>query len=236
MHERDGAVSPGDFLVAVVIPVRDGEAYLGQALASVLAQELAPREIVVVDDGSVDRSAAVARAASPLVRVVTQTPRGAGAARNRGVDETTSSWVAFLDADDRWVPEKLRLQRDAIAGLLGAVASIGLIRQFFSPELGRSGAPNPEILAGLSPSALVVRRETFLATGGYPTDLLASEAAAWWIRFESTRPILARVPAVLAERRIHARNTGVVRADARGEFVRLAKAALDRRRRSGAET
>jgi glycosyltransferase involved in cell wall biosynthesis len=226
--------APDHFEVAVVIPVRDGAAYLREALASVLAQDVRPAEIVVVDDGSTDESARIAREADPLVHVVAQDARGAGAARNRGVAETRAPWVAFLDADDRWLPGKLRLQRDALRGLVGAVASIGMVRQFFSPELGRPGAPEPEILLGKSPSALVVRRETFLSTGGFPTDLVASEAAAWWVRFEALAPVVARVPEVIVERRIHARNTGVVRAgEARAEFLRLAKAALDRRPRPG---
>lgn len=223
-------MSAAGFDVSVVVPVRNGEAYLAEALASLLAQDPPPVEIVVVDDGSTDGSADVARAAGPRVKVVTQAPQGAGAARNRGVGATTAGWLAFLDADDRWVPGKLRCQRDAIAALPGAVASIGMIRQFFSPELRRVDVPNPEILVGVSPITLVVRREVFCATGGYPTDRRASEAAAWWTRFEELRPIIARVPDVLAERRIHAQNTGVVRTDARGEFVRLAKAVLDRRR------
>jgi glycosyltransferase involved in cell wall biosynthesis len=214
--------------IAVVVPVRDGEAYLGEALASVLSQDLAPREVVVVDDGSRDRSAAIAGAAG--VRVVSQPPTGAAEARNRGVAETSSPWLAFLDADDRWVPGKLSTQAKALAARPDAVASIGRLRQFFSPETGRAGAPTPEVLWGTSPVTLVVRREAFLATGGFPTGLRGSEAAAWWVRFEATNPVIVRCEAVLAERRIHARNTGVVRADARGEFVRIAKAALDRRR------
>jgi glycosyltransferase involved in cell wall biosynthesis len=223
-------VTAGPFDVAVVVPVRDGAAYLAEALASVFAQDVPPAEVVVVDDGSSDGSADVARAADGRVRVLTQVPAGAGAARNRGVAATRAPWIAFLDADDRWSPGKLRRQRDAIAALPGAVASIGTIRQFFSPELGRTDAPAPELVVGVSPITLVVRREVFDAVGGYATDLRASEAAAWWTRFEDLRPVVARLPDVLAERRIHARNTGVLRADARGEFVRLAKAVLDRRR------
>ena len=216
--------------VAVVVPVRDGATHLREALASVLAQDHPACEVVVVDDGSQDDSAAVARAAGHGVRVVSQSPLGAGAARNRGVAETTSPWIAFLDADDRWLPTKLRLQRAALLAAPDAVAAIGAIRQFFSPELGRTDVPLPEILAGVCMSALLVRRETFLATGGFSIDPRAAEAAEWWIRFEETRPRVASVPHVVAERRLHARNRGVLSADVRQDYVRLAKAALDRRR------
>jgi glycosyltransferase involved in cell wall biosynthesis len=223
-------VSEADLAIAVVIPVRDGERHLAEALESVLAQDLAPREIVVVDDGSTDRSAEVARAAGPRVRVVSQEAQGAGAARNRGVAETASPWIAFLDADDRWLPGKLRRQHEALAEAAGAAACVSYLRQFFSPELGREDVPQPEYLLGLSPSCLLVAREAFLATGGYSTALRAAEAADWWVRFEAGGPSVVRLEEVLVERRIHGRNTGIVRADARPEFLRLAKRALDRRR------
>jgi glycosyltransferase involved in cell wall biosynthesis len=223
-------VSEPAFDVAVVIPVRDGAAYLGEALASVLGQDLPAREVVVVDDGSTDASAEVARAAGAGVRVVAQAPLGAGAARNRGVAETRAEWIAFLDADDRWLPSKLRLQRDAVRATPGATASTGSIRQFFSPDLGRTGTPNPEVLEGTTPTALLVRREAFLATGGFSTDPRAAEAAEWWVRFRESAPVVAIVPHVVAERRIHARNRGVVERDLRQDYVRIAKAMLDRRR------
>ena len=223
-------MTPDRFDVAVVIPVRDGGAHLGAALSSALDQDLPPLEILVVDDGSTDGSAGVARARGPRVRVVSQPPLGPGAARNRGVAEAAAPWIAFLDADDRWLPSKLRLQRDALLVTPGAVASIGAIRQFFSPELGRADVPTPEILAGVCTTALVVRRDAFLATGGYSTDPGVAEAAEWWIRFQELRPIVASVSEVIAERRLHGKNRGVLRAELRHHYVRLAKAALDRRR------
>jgi glycosyltransferase involved in cell wall biosynthesis len=217
--------------VAVVIPVRDGEAHLAEALSSVLSQDLAPVEILVVDDGSTDRSAEVARAAGPRIEVLSTPPRGAGAARNLGVASTRAPWIAFLDADDVWEPAKLSRQTRALAATPGAVACIGLVRQFFDRGLARAGVPNPEVLGGPTPSTLLVERAAFLATGGYPTDRVASEAAAWWVAFEALSPVVVRVPEVLARRRLHTKNMGVVRAaEARSEFLRLAKEALDRRR------
>ncbi|MFO0934682.1 MAG: glycosyltransferase family A protein [Planctomycetota bacterium] len=226
-------MSADAFDVAVVVPVRNGAAYLAEALASVAAQTVPAREVVVVDDGSTDGSAAVARAAGPGVRVVEQAPLGAGAARNRGVAETTAPWLAFLDADDRWLPRKLARQREALGATPGAVAAIGSIRQFFSPELGRTDAPDPEIVVGTSPTALVVHRDAFARTGGFPTDPGVPEAAFWWVRFEATGAVLLTLDEVLAERRLHRTNTGLLRPGFRQGYLRLAKEALDRRRRGG---
>lgn len=226
-------MSPDAFDVAVVVPVRNGAAYLAETLASVAAQTFPAREVVVVDDGSTDGSAAVARAAGPGVRVVEQAPLGAGAARNRGVAETTAPWIAFLDADDRWLPRKLARQREALSAAPGAVAAIASIRQFFSPELGRADVPDPEVVVGTSPITLVVRREAFTRTGGFPTDPGVPEAALWWVRFEATGAVVLTLDEVLAERRLHRTNTGVLRPGFRQGYLRLAKEALDRRRRGG---
>jgi len=226
-------VSPDAFDVAVVVPVRNGAAYLAEALASVAAQTFRAREVVVVDDGSTDGSAAVARAAGPDVRVIEQAPAGAGAARNRGVEATSAPWLAFLDADDRWLPQKLARQREALGAAPGAVAAIASLRQFFSPELGRTDVPDPEIVVGTSPTALVVRRDAFARTGGYPADPGVPEAAVWWVRFEATGALLLTLDEVLAERRLHRTNTGLLRPAFRQGYLRLAKEALDRRRRGG---
>ena len=94
--------------VSVVIPLYQTEAYIGAALASVLAQTFQDYEAIVVDDGSRDGGPAIARATGdPRVRVVTQANRGLAGARNTGIREATGEIIALLDADDLWAPEKL---------------------------------------------------------------------------------------------------------------------------------
>ena len=103
-----GERATGD--VSVVIPCYNGAAFLRQTLDSVLAQSRPPREVLVVDDGSTDDSAAIAASFGPPVRVISQENQGESVARNRGLDEAAGAWVAFLDADDLWEPEKLERQ------------------------------------------------------------------------------------------------------------------------------
>ena len=94
--------------VSVVIPLYQTEAYIGQALASVLAQTFADFEVIVVDDGSRDRGPEIARATGDTrVRVITQENRGLAGARNTGIRHATADLIALLDADDLWAPEKL---------------------------------------------------------------------------------------------------------------------------------
>ena len=86
--------------ISVLIPVRDGAAYLAEAIESALSQTLEPDEVVVVDDGSQDDTREVATSFGSNVAYVRQDPAGSGAARNRAVDASTGDLLAFLDADD----------------------------------------------------------------------------------------------------------------------------------------
>src|SRR5262245_2930157 len=97
--------------VSAVITAFNGEPYLADAIESVLNQTMPVHELVVVDDGSTDQTAAVVRRyTSPRVRLVQQKNQGLPRARNRGLAETTGELVCFLDCDDFWLPEKTELQ------------------------------------------------------------------------------------------------------------------------------
>ena len=93
--------------VTVIIPCYNGAAYLREAIDSALDQTHPPLEVIVIDDGSTDDSAAIAESYGPPVCVIRQENQGESVARNRGIDEAKGDWVAFLDADDLWKPTKL---------------------------------------------------------------------------------------------------------------------------------
>lgn len=150
--------------LAVVIPVFNGERYLAEAVASVRSQSVRPDEIVVVDDGSTDGTAAWLSAQDDLT-ILTQENRGAGAARNRGVQNVTASILAFLDADDMWRPDYIEHQR----ALLDADASVDAVF-----ALGRVGPPSRRQLStrntktrplGTLTSMFSPRCQTFLLLG-----------------------------------------------------------------------
>ena len=98
------------FSVTAVIPVYNGQEYVGRAIESILAQSRAADEIIVVDDGSTDGTADVVRSFGDKVIFIQQENAGASVARNAGIKAAGSEWIAFLDADDEWLPDKLRLQ------------------------------------------------------------------------------------------------------------------------------
>lgn len=110
-------------LVSVVIPCYNAAKTLASTLESVLAQSYRPIEVVVVDDGSSDESVAIARSFAPAVTVVVQKNGGPASARNEGIRRCRGEYIAFVDADDLWFPEKLAVQVP-VAASFGAPALV----------------------------------------------------------------------------------------------------------------
>ena len=96
--------------ISVVIPVYNRELTVKRAIDSVLAQELHPDEIIVVDDGSTDPTPEILKSYDHKIQIVRQENKGVSAARNRGVETASGKWIAFLDSDDEWTPDKLQKQ------------------------------------------------------------------------------------------------------------------------------
>ncbi|MHC4386164.1 MAG: glycosyltransferase family 2 protein, partial [Planctomycetota bacterium] len=100
--------------ISVVIPAYNIEDYIERAIDSVLAQTRQPEEIIVVDDGSTDATAQKIKAYGDQVRYIHQANKGLSGARNTGIRQAQNEWVAFLDGDDEWLPEKLQLQSELL--------------------------------------------------------------------------------------------------------------------------
>ena len=100
-------------MISCIVPVYNGERYLAETLQSILGQRVGPLEVIVVDDGSTDGTAGVARRFGSAIRVLHQTNAGPAAARNLGLSEARGDFVAFLDADDLWKPDKLARFEDS---------------------------------------------------------------------------------------------------------------------------
>lgn len=98
--------------ITVVIPAYNSGKYIARAIDSVFTQTHKPDEIIIVDDGSTDNTSDIACKYDPTIKLIQQQNAGASVARNTGIEAATSEWIAFLDADDEWLPEKLKLQTE----------------------------------------------------------------------------------------------------------------------------
>lgn len=160
-------------LVSAVIPTYNRGPLIGRAIESVLAQSRPPDEVVVVDDGSTDDTPERMRPYLDRVRYVRQDNGGSSAARNRGVQEASHPWIAFLDSDDHWRPDHLRRMVDAIAATGGAA------RFYFGDTVGSAteGGRSFWELAGLQvaePFALTEDASDWVMRPVQPTMLQSS--------------------------------------------------------------
>ncbi len=229
-----GNMSP----VTVIIPVFNCECYLAEAIESVLAQDSQPIEIVVVDDGSTDTSGAIAKGyENESIRYTYQPNGGIGAARNRGVALARGALLAFLDADDLWVPERMSLQRAAMEREPELDMVFGQVTQFYSPELGpsleASRIDDQEVLPGYCAGTMLIRRDAFERVGFFDTQWRTGEFVDWYSKAIDMGLRSTLIPKVLLRRRVHTSNSGIRERESRIDYVRILKRTLDRRREEG---
>lgn len=209
--------------VSAVIPVRDGERYLGEAIESTLGQSRPPLEVIVVNDGSTDSSGEIARSYGPPVRCITQPALGVSAALNAGTRLAGGELLAFLDADDLWTPYKLARQVAALDESPPVDAVLGGFVNFDG-----TGARS-EAAAGYSKGAMLIRREAFERVGEF-AEWRLGEFVEWYARAVDAGLAFRTIPEVVLLRRVHDSNTGVRLRDEREEYARMLKSVLDRRR------
>ena len=224
-------------LVSAVIPVRNGEAFLTEALESTQTQTWKELEVIVVDDGSTDQSAAIADA-FPGVRLLRQPASGQAVARNRGVAASRGALLAFLDADDVWPPRKLEIQ----AGYLRDRPDVGAVlgRQKLMVEPGVALPPWVEREGGLAradqgtqPLSLVTRREVWDLVGPFALGLGFSEDTDWLMRARDLGVRIDLLEEVVLHRRIHGANITYDDEAMLSGLAQVLKRRIDRRRAAG---
>ena len=206
-------------MISVVIPVYNHAAYVADAVASVLGQSLAPADVLVVDDGSTDESAERAEAAG--VRVLREPRGGLSRALNAGIASTTQPLVAFLDADDVWMPDKLERQHAALGD---HDAVFGWVEEFSSLEVPCRSMP------GLLKGTLLVRRTLLDRVGRFDESLEKGDFVDWFIRAQEAGMRHVMLEHVVLRRRVHTANLARHRVPDQRDYLRVLKQALDRRR------
>jgi glycosyltransferase involved in cell wall biosynthesis len=194
-------------LVSVIIPVYNGERFVGEAIASALAQDYQPLEILVADDGSTDNSAANAHS-NAGVTVLELPHGGVSIARNAAVAASRGEWLAFLDADDLWFPEKVGRQ----VAVGSATPNIGIllcegVPQFDAVPTWWVWPTEPRSKTCFEPSSWLVRRRAFDYVGGFEPGRALGEDLNWLMRAWSMGVRHRVVRETLMYRRIHDSNT-----------------------------
>jgi glycosyltransferase involved in cell wall biosynthesis len=211
-------------LVSIVMAVRNGQPFLPEAIESALAQTYRPIEVVVIDDGSGDRSLEIATSFGAPVRCVSTPPRGLAIARNTGIREARGDYFAFLDADDHWPLNRISAQLEAIESPPRADVVFGHEMRFPSKDA--------RPLAARTGATMLVRREALARVGPFATEWEVGEFLDWLLRAEDLGLSMRMQPDVVIHRRVHDGNTTARRRGSYGDYVQILSRSLERRRRA----
>lgn len=220
--------------VSVIVPAFNAARFIGDALASIVRQAYAPLEIVVIDDGSTDDTAAVALGCGASLRLIAQPNAGPAAARNRGISIARGELIAFLDADDLWPDGKLALQvpwltRDdpSFDVVLGQIRYEALDdRTFEGIRFSHAG----NVLSNVNLGAGVFRRAVFDRVGLFDESLRFSEDHDWFLRAREAEVKIAALEEVTLRYRLHAGNMTRNKSTRELALTSVLKRSLDRRR------
>jgi glycosyltransferase involved in cell wall biosynthesis len=221
-------------LVTVIIPVFNGERYLSEAIDSVLNQSYRPIEVVILDDGSTDNTAVIAKRYLPSIKYYYQPNGGIASALNHGIAQSEGEYLSFLDADDLWLPDKLTIQMKTFEAEPTLDMVFGHIRQFFSPDLDKELRSGIMLIDGNMPGyfkgTMLIRRESFFRVGLFDIRLHLGDFVDWYSKAIEKGLKSFMVPDVVMARRIHENNTGIKQRKFQSDYLRILKASLDRRR------
>jgi glycosyltransferase involved in cell wall biosynthesis len=196
-------------LVSVVIPAYNYAKYLAKTLDSVFAQTYRPIEVIVVDDGSTDNTAEIVRA-YPEVRYFYQSNQGVSVARNVGITAAQGEYIAFLDADDRWKPDKLSIQITYMLENPDIGITATKVFNFLETGTQMPSCFTPDRHLGetesIIPSTLIVHKTVFSQIGAFSSEYRASEDLEWLSRAQDAQISIFTIAQTLTLRRLHGSN------------------------------
>lgn len=197
--------------VSVIIPAYNAERYVARAIDSALQQTLRDTEVIVVDDGSTDRTSEILARYEGRIRVIRQANGGTAQASNNAVSVASGLWIAFLDADDEWLPTKLQKQIEYCANYkISHTDSIcfgeGLPREIIRSEISRlhEGQVLRQLLIAnfIIKSSVMIWKDLFIEAGGFPSQHEAVDDWPLWLKVCAEHE-LGFVPEPLVRYRVH---------------------------------
>lgn len=197
-------------LVSIIVPVYNNETFVRSAIESILAQTYKKTETIVIDDGSTDGTRNILESFKGKIKVVTQDNQGAAAARNLGAELAQGYWIAFLDSDDTWLPEKLERQISEIGKrnwsytdtqFMGG-ANDGLKDSQFTKK--HEGNVLRKLVQGnfISTSTVMIKSCVFKESGGFDISLRSIQDWELWTRISEKHEI-AYINEPLVHYRVH---------------------------------
>jgi glycosyltransferase involved in cell wall biosynthesis len=223
-------------LVSCIIPVHNGARYLAQAIQSIVRQTYSSLEIIIADDGSTDSTRELATAFGDRIHYLHQQHSGAPSARNLGLRGANGEFVAFLDSDDLWLPEKLERQMKRFMARPELGYCLTYVQNFWAPEMEeekkrftthRISGPLP----GYVTQTMLARRGAFETVGEFDIALRHGDGTEWFLRAAEWGVAMEILPDVLVRRRLHDRNLSRALGAGRDDYLKIIKSSLDRRRR-----
>ncbi len=223
-------------LVSCIVAVYNGERFLAETLESIFAQTYEPLEVLVVDDGSTDRTREVVERWGARIRYIWQENAGPVKARNKGIAAAQGDLIAFTDADDLWLPDKTARQVARLVSPPVIGGSVTLIQNFWMDELEHEreqlkNHPRAQPLPGYVVQTLMVHRRTFDRLGLFDTTLIHASELDWFLRAEQAGEVIELLSEVLVRRRMHLNSMTRQGGDrSRKEHLRVLKRHRDRQR------
>ena len=222
-------------LISVVIPAYNAAKYIKESIESVLQQDYSNLEIILVDDGSTDETAKIVQQYD--VQYIYQENKGVSAARNTGLQAANGIFIASIDADDLWLPNKLSIQFKVFQEQPALDMVFCQIKQFICPVAKQDGMSlyipeGNKILPGYTPVTMLIKKQAFQKVGKFNEDFKFGDFLEWYGRVKESNLKETVINEVLALRRIHKSNMGMNQLAARKDYLKILKARLNRQRQT----
>lgn len=212
--------------VSVVIAAYNAEAYIAEAVESLLGQTAPPDEVIVIDDGSTDGTRNSLGQFGDRIIVLTQDNSGQAVAVNKALAMAQGELIGFCDADDLWTPRKLELQLALLDNQGDVEAVFGKVEQFVSPDMPDEQRerlrPAVAIMPGELKQCMLIRRAALDRAGPFDESLPATFFIAWLGRAKQNGLKSAHVDDIVVRRRLHLGNGGRTNTDAQNRETLLA--------------
>lgn len=223
--------------ISVIIPAWNAAATLAETLDSIAAQSLAPGEVIVVDDGSDDATPRIAAAHPLRPQLLGKAHSGAAASLNLGIGHARGAYLAFLDADDLWTGDKLRLQSEYLDAHPEYGGVLGGVTQFACPSLSADEAARFRIAPAPQPGwvsgTLLARAGVFERVGAFSEDLSNGFVIDWFDRARAAGLRFHVLEDVLLKRRLRGGSLAARNAGSDAAMLEMARRAILRRRQGG---